>query len=215
MKRICSAGSSRKAPVNCVVTVLAPCALHAAQRHALMLGLDHHGDAARLQRLVDCGDDVAGQPLLRLQAAGEDLDDAGELRQADDLVVGRVVGDVRLADERHHVVLAVGVERDVADEDHVVVGADVLEGAVERLVRRPGRSRRRTPRRRWSRGAACPSAPRAPGSSPAQAISVRTAASASSRLGRWLAPPLATRLGRLLENGIHLALPAATSARSS
>ena len=42
---------------------------------------------------------------------------------------------MRLADERHHVVLAVGIEGDVADEDDVVIAADILEGALERVVR--------------------------------------------------------------------------------
>ena len=40
------------------------------------------------RRLVDGRDDLGGQPLLRLQAMGEDVDDAGELRQADDPSLG-------------------------------------------------------------------------------------------------------------------------------
>jgi hypothetical protein len=64
----------------------------------------------------------------------EDVDHASELGQADD-PVGREIGDMDLADERHHVVLAMGRERDVADEDDVVIALDLLEGAVERLRR--------------------------------------------------------------------------------
>ena len=84
------------------------------------------------QRLVDGVGDLRRQALLRLQAAGEDVDDAGELRQPDD-ALRRVVGDVRLADERHHVVLAMRLERDVAHEHDVVVAADFLEDPVEDL----------------------------------------------------------------------------------
>ena len=39
-----------------------------------------------------------------------------------------------LADEGHHVVLAMRIEGDVADEHHVVVAVDILEGAVERFL---------------------------------------------------------------------------------
>ena len=47
----------------------------------------------------------------------------------------RIVGDVRLADERHHVVLAVRIERDVAHQHHVLVAADLLEGRRQHLGR--------------------------------------------------------------------------------
>jgi hypothetical protein len=40
---------------------------------------------------------------------------------------------MRLADERHHMMLAVGGERNVADKDDIVVAVDVLERPVERL----------------------------------------------------------------------------------
>ena len=96
MKRTCSFGSSRNAPVNCVVTVERAGLLDAAQRHAGVLGLDHHGDAARLQDLVDRGRDLRGQVLLRLQAPRIDVDQARELRQADH-PVDRHIGDMRLA----------------------------------------------------------------------------------------------------------------------
>ena len=45
--------------------------LHAAHRHAQMLGLEHHGDAARLQDLVDRLGDLRRHGLLGLQAAGK------------------------------------------------------------------------------------------------------------------------------------------------
>ena len=57
---------------------------------------------------------------------------AGELRQADD-AFGREIGDMRLADEGHHVVLAMRIEGNVADEHDIVIAADVFEGALERV----------------------------------------------------------------------------------
>ena len=122
------------------------------------------------------------EALLRLQPLGEGVDRAGELGQADD-ALGREIADMRPADEGHHVVLAMGEEGDVADEHDVVVAADLLEGAAQRIFRPLvvagvelavgiGDAARRVDE------------PSRLGSSPAQAISVRTAASASSRLGR-------------------------------
>src|SRR3546814_10341611 len=51
---------------------------------------------------------------------------------ADDAVV-RHVGDVRLADDRRHVVLAVGFKADVAQQHHLVVAFDFLEGALQEV----------------------------------------------------------------------------------
>src|SRR5262249_35395109 len=53
---------------------LRPWFLHTAQRHARVLGLEHHRHPARLQNLVDRGDDLRIEMLLRLQAAGIDVD---------------------------------------------------------------------------------------------------------------------------------------------
>ncbi len=61
------------------------------------------------------------------------IDHARELGEPDD-ALDREIGDVRAADDRHHVVLAVRIEGDVAHHDHVVEGADLAEGTVEHLV---------------------------------------------------------------------------------
>ena len=108
--------------------------LHAAHRHAGVLGLDHHGDAARLQDLVDRGRDLRGQVLLRLQAPRVDVDQPRDLGQADD-APDRHIGDMRLAGERHHVMLAMRIERNIAHQHEVVVAAGFREGAVEHLGR--------------------------------------------------------------------------------
>ena len=73
-----------------------------------------------LQDLLDRGRDLRGHVLLRLQAARIDVDQPRELGQPDH-PVDRLVGDMRLADERHHVMLAMGVEGDVAHQHEIVV----------------------------------------------------------------------------------------------
>src|SRR5215212_7947777 len=50
--------------------------LHAPQRHAHVLGLDDDADALRLEVVVQPPRHLRGQPLLDLQVAGEELDDA-------------------------------------------------------------------------------------------------------------------------------------------
>ena len=72
--------------------------------------------------------------LLRLQSARVNIDQAGEFREPHH-AVHRFVGDVRLTDERHHVVLAVRIERDVAHQHEIVVLADLAEGAIEHVGR--------------------------------------------------------------------------------
>src|SRR5262249_54469 len=93
-----------------------------------------HSNATRIEDLVDRGRDLGGHVLLRLQAPRIDVDEARELGEPDH-AVDWLIGDVGLADERHHVMLAVGVEGDVAHQHEVVVAADLVEGAVEHLGR--------------------------------------------------------------------------------
>src|SRR5262245_14662014 len=108
--------------------------LDPAQRHAHVLGLDHHGNAARIEDLLDRGRDLRGHVLLGLQASRIDVDEARELGEPDH-AIDRLVGDMRLAHEWHHVMLALAIEGDVAHQHEVVVSADLVEGAVEHLGR--------------------------------------------------------------------------------
>src|SRR5882757_9143128 len=107
---------------------------NAAYRHAGMLGLDHDRNATRLEDLVDRGRDLRGQMLLGLQAAGKDVGEACQLGEPDH-PFDRRIGDMRLAIERHHVVLALRRELDVADQHEIVVAGGLAEGAVEHLGR--------------------------------------------------------------------------------
>src|SRR5690606_33744333 len=64
----------------------------------------------------------------------ENIHDAGNLGKANHLVIGQI-GDMRLADDRHHMVLAMRMERDVLYEDEIVIAADFLENRTEDFFR--------------------------------------------------------------------------------
>src|SRR5262245_30955522 len=108
--------------------------VHATGGHAFVDRLDHDADPTRLQHRVDALGDFRGHLLLDLEAAGIRVDDARELADADDLA-GRQITDVRPADDRRHVVLAVGLELDVTEHDHLVVTRRFLEGAPQVFAR--------------------------------------------------------------------------------
>ena len=133
-KRTCSSGVSLNTPVKVEVSVVEPClrmprmAMHICS--ASIITATPRGLSTSWMTPAIC----AVMRLLRLQAMGEDIDDAGNLGQADDLAV-RQIADMRLADDRHHVVLAMRMELDVADDDEIVIAGDLLEGAAE-LFRR-------------------------------------------------------------------------------
>src|ERR1039458_7148354 len=64
--------------------------LHAAQGHAQMLGLEYHAHPLWLKLLMQPAGDLDGQSLLELEIAGEEVNHAGELGQAED-PIGRQV----------------------------------------------------------------------------------------------------------------------------
>ena len=82
----------RKRPRTAEVTVAVP-AFFTPPCHAQVLGLDHDHHALGVEHADHGVGDLGGQPLLDQWPAGVALDQAGELRQADDAPV--IVGDVR------------------------------------------------------------------------------------------------------------------------
>ena len=60
-------------PVKCAGGGQAVLLLDTAHLHAEVARLDDHGDAPWLQRLLNAVPDLAGQPLLDLQAAGKHI----------------------------------------------------------------------------------------------------------------------------------------------
>jgi len=91
---------------------------HPPHHHAQVLRLEDDGDAFRLEHLHERVSDLLRQVFLRLQAARIDIDDARDLREADDVLAGEV-GDVRTAEEGEEMMLAEAVELDVSDDDEV------------------------------------------------------------------------------------------------
>jgi len=111
--------------------------VHAARGHALVRRLNHHRDAARLQHLQDRVGDLRRQLLLDLEALRISLHHPRQLADADDAAM-RQVGDMRAAGNRHHVVLAMALQPDVAQQDDFVVAVGFLEGAFQQRHRVDG-----------------------------------------------------------------------------
>jgi len=93
----------------------------AAHLHAEVVGLDHDGDADRLEVFLQALGDLPGHPLLHLQAAAVELYQARHLAETDQPAV-RDVADVHPAEKRQQVMLAERVHLDVLHHDHVLVG---------------------------------------------------------------------------------------------
>jgi hypothetical protein len=98
-------------------------------RHAQMRGFHHDGDAERPNFFPNRFRDLIGEAFLHLQAAGEDVDQARNLAQADYTPL-RNIGDVTLPEKRQQMMLAKTVEVDVFDDHHLVI-IDAEERIVE------------------------------------------------------------------------------------
>ena len=85
-----------------------------------MHSFDYHGYSKRLQGVLDAVPDLLCQPFLDLKATGKSLHDPGNFAEAGNLPFGDV-GDVGLADEGEHMVLAEREEFYVLHNDHMVV----------------------------------------------------------------------------------------------
>src|SRR3546814_16376266 len=76
-----------------------------------------------------CSSDLlGGQPFLHLEPARIAVEDACEFRNADDAVL-RQIGDRRLAGDRRHMMFAVRLERNIAQQHDLVIAADLFESA--------------------------------------------------------------------------------------
>jgi hypothetical protein len=99
--------------------------------------LDVDRDAVRLHQLGECIGDLLAQTLLHREAAREQAHQAGQLRDANDLLV-RHVADVGEAVERQRVVLAERIEGDRALDDladeAVAIAATLSRKSGQQLV---------------------------------------------------------------------------------
>src|SRR3546814_2490042 len=76
---------------------------------------------------------LGGEPLLHLQAAGKAVQHARQLGYADH-PVARKIGDMRLADDRRQVMLAVRLEGNVLQKHDLVIAAHLAEGDRKSVV---------------------------------------------------------------------------------
>src|SRR3546814_6669381 len=82
----------------------------------------------RAEMFPDAVRHLGGEPLLHLQAAGKAVQHARQLGYADH-PVARKIGDMRLADDRRQVMLAVRLEGNVLQKHDLVIAAHLAEGA--------------------------------------------------------------------------------------
>ena len=112
----------------------------AAHGHAQVFAFDDDDRAARFEVGDEGFDDLGGQAFLDLGAAGEHVHQPRQFAQPGDLPVVRGnVAHMRHPVERHQVVLAGGVERNVLDQDQFLV-VQVEGGGQDfrRVVVQPG-----------------------------------------------------------------------------
>src|SRR5207248_11223164 len=96
-----------------------------------MMSAEYDTDAARVEMGLDRLGDLPRHPLLNLQASREALHQPRQLADPDHLP--RQVADRGRAVERQQMVLAGRIERDAAEDDHLV--ARLLEGPSQDLRR--------------------------------------------------------------------------------
>jgi hypothetical protein len=82
-----------------------------AGRHAIVLCLNDNGNSVGLEDPVDRVGDLRGHLFLDLKTTGIDLDNSGQLADADDVPAGQI-SHMGLAGDRRHMVLAVADELD-------------------------------------------------------------------------------------------------------
>src|SRR5215207_1012912 len=111
-----------------------PVLANAAGRHTGVGGLDDDRHSTRLEHLVDRVGDLGREPLLDLQPPCIGIDDARELRDSHN-TAPRQVADVHGALNGCHVVLTAGLERNIAQDDDLVVAADFFERSLKDLHR--------------------------------------------------------------------------------
>jgi hypothetical protein len=103
-------------------------------RHAAMLCLDHHRDAVGVEIVPDALGDLCGEPLLHLKPLGIAIEHAGELGDAHNPVLGHI-GNGGRADDGGHMMFAVGLERDILEQDQLIISAHLFKGPGEMEAR--------------------------------------------------------------------------------
>ena len=105
-----------------------------AEYHAVVRRLDNDADALRFQDVINGVGNLRRHLFLNLQAAGIDVDNARQLADADHAAVWNV-GHPNLADDRRHVMLAMALETNATQYDHLVIAFDLFEGLFQDIDR--------------------------------------------------------------------------------
>jgi hypothetical protein len=94
----------------------------AARGEAEVFGADQHANACWREGVVQCVGDLRSEALLYLQSSRKRVNEARDLREANDATARHVAngGDAR---EREEVVFAEGVERDPLNNDEIPSGS--------------------------------------------------------------------------------------------
>jgi hypothetical protein len=85
-----------------------------------MNGFDNACGPKRVELLHESVGDLGGESLLDLRPAGIAVYEAGEFAQSNHLAVGKI-GNMGPAGERQQVMLAHGMEFDIAEKDDFIV----------------------------------------------------------------------------------------------
>ena len=108
--------------------------MDAARGHALMGRFNHHGHALWLQHLFDGIRHLCRQLFLDLQALGINFQHARQLADAHHAALGQI-GDMRAANDGHHVVFAMAFHADVPQDHHFIIAIGFFEGPREQIHR--------------------------------------------------------------------------------
>jgi thioredoxin len=111
----------------------------AARREAKVFGTDQYANAGWCEGVVECVGDLRGEALLHLQSSRKCVNEARDLREANNATARHVAngGDAR---EWEEVVFAEGVERDAFNNDEIASRGTrrLFEDGAENLIRITG-----------------------------------------------------------------------------
>jgi len=108
--------------------------MDAPSRHTVMHAFDDHANTLGLEHVLDTVGDLRRHGLLYLQAPGERFYDPCQFADADHFPIGQIT-HMNFAYDRSHMVFAVRLETDVAQDDHLIVAIDLIERAPQILHR--------------------------------------------------------------------------------
>jgi hypothetical protein len=99
----------------------------------MVLCFDNDHRTASFKDGHNVGGDLRGHSLLDLQSAGINLDQSGELADADNILSWDIC-DMNASIEREHVMLAHGIELDIPKHNHLIASA-ICECGFENILR--------------------------------------------------------------------------------